>query len=580
MSGGLIELATYGAQNIYLTSNPEITFFKVVYRRHTHFSMESIRVNFDDIVGFDTHSTLTVPKVGDLIHKMYLEIELPEIDLKRCLSDDKCSKDIKIKLNKSIKDYKTVIKFMSINRTAFVESHEILEAMNNSSCKGVISKVCNIFNDEDNEEFIKEFNKLVNNEDYVFNYEEISMKGILDKINDSRDEYKLEDVFELMKIGINKSIKVQDFYFKRVRLLKSLFEDSVNENIKFAWVDRLGHALIKEVEIRIGGDKIDKHYGDWLNIWYELTANRDKEDVYFKMIGNVEELTNFDREVKPRYKLKIPMQFWFNRYSGRSIPMIALEYHDVTFHIKFRKLEEVSYVENKTKICTETCDDLYLDEVSESVGIDLDASLLIDCIFLDSEERKRFAQSSHEYLIDQLQQLEINDLDQSAQNITLKTFLHPVKELIWVSQKKNYVENLSGFNKTRWDNYSLTDENKGNPIKTSQIDFHGYIRTPKLSGRYYNYVQPYQHHYSTPSDGINMYSFALFPEEHQPSSTANFSRLSRVLLALELDKSFLENGENKNSLDNSSKYNFRAYVRNTNILRFLSGFAKVAFHFG
>jgi hypothetical protein len=580
MPGGLIELTTYGSQDLYLTGDPEITFFKIVYRRHTHFSVESVRVNFDDTVGFDSASTLTIPKIGDLIHKMYLEIDIPEIQLKRCLQDG-CGEDLKKKLDQAIIDYKIATKFMSINRRAYSESHEILEAKNSNSPKGVINKINKIFKDEEDVNIIKAFRSLLktnSDNSCLFNYEDVCMKSIVDNLQNLNKKTGLEDMFKCMKIGINKSIKTQEYYFKRVRLMKDAYEDSINDNIKFAWVERLGHSIIEEVEIRIGGDKIDKHLGEWINVWYELTAHRDIEDIYFKMIVNVEELVSFDRITKPKYKLKVPMQFWFNRFNGLAFPLIAMDYHDITFHVKFRKFEQVAYVEDKTKIFVDddsACDKLFLDEVSEVLGVDLDATLLIDYIYLDSDERKRFAQSAHEYLIEQLQVLEILDVDVQTQNIVLNNFCHPSKELVWVNQKKEYTENLSGFTKLRWDNYSMTDDNKGNPIKSAGMDFHGYTRVPKLDGNYFNYVQPYQHHYTTPSDGINMYSFALFPEEHQPSCTANFSRLSRVMLALELNEKFFDCNKG-----DRPRYNTRIYTRNTNILRIFSGFGSVAFHYG
>ncbi len=79
MPGGIINIATYGSQDLFLTGTPEITYFKLVYRRHTNFALESVRLKFDDTVNFGKFSTLTFPKSGDLIHKMYLEVILPEV---------------------------------------------------------------------------------------------------------------------------------------------------------------------------------------------------------------------------------------------------------------------------------------------------------------------------------------------------------------------------------------------------------------------------------------------------------------------------------------------------------------------
>lgn len=209
------------------------------------------------------------------------------------------------------------------------------------------------------------------------------------------------------------------------------------------------------------------------------------EQIYFKMIGNVEELTTFDRSIKPRYRLKIPLQFWFCRFSGMALPLVALEYHDVRFDMKFRKIEDVSYVENGKQIVFSNDEQIFLDEVTDELGINIEATMLIDYVYLDSKERRRFAQASHEYLIEQLQVLEITDVSQQKIQPVLNNFVHPSKELIWVAQKVRYTENLDGWTRLRWDNYSLTDENKGNPISFSGIDFHSYNRVQRLDGNYF-----------------------------------------------------------------------------------------------
>jgi len=567
MAGGILELSTYGAQDLFLTGDPHITFFKTVYRRYTNFSMESVRVNFDDSVGFGTTSTLTVPKTGDLAHRMYLEIILPYVDLKRQLPDD----DLKEELDQAIEDLITVKRFMKINCQAYAASQEVLEA-HNSNASQIIRSVNRIFNKECNQHIVSDFQHLLNNcnVDTPFNYDELSIKALLDVLEDNNQLDSLTIVTDSVRSAVNKSTKTQKLFAEKVKLMKAAHEDRINKNIKFAWVDRVGHSIIDKVEIRIGGDRIDRHHGEFMNVWYELTANRDKQDTYFSMIGNVDELTSFDRTAKPKYRLTIPMNFWFNRHTGSSVPLIALEYHDITVHVKFRNFEDVSYIEPDTKITTDAdaeCDDLYLDEVPEILGLDLEASMLIDYIYLDGLERRRFAQSAHEYLIEQVQRVVIKSTDLPKQQLKLENFVHPSKELIWLTQKTRYTENPDGTNRNRWDNYSLTDDNRLNPVAFSSMDFHGYTRVPRQDGNYFNYVQPYQSHYTTPSDGINMYTFSLFPEEYQPSASANFSRLSRVLLSLELDDRLDE------------PFNISVYTRNTNILRFLSGYAALAFHF-
>lgn len=568
MVGGLIHIATYGSQDIFLTGTPEITFFKIVYRRHTNFSIESVKVEFDDPVGFGKISTITIPRIGDLMYKTYLEVILPEINLQRLYPNFRLKSQVKIAEN----NFNIVTKFMNINRRAYVAAYEILIAENNNDITKIINIINDIFNDSNIIDIINNFKNLMNNtKNSPFTFREVSLGEVVNKF--SNININKNEIFKAIEIAIDKSTKLQNFFFTIYRDLKNQLNEESDKNIKFAWVERVGHSIIKEIELDIGGQKIDKQYGDWINIWYELTANRNMEEVYFQMIGNVEELTNFDRKPKPSYKLRIPLQFWYCRYNGLALPLVALEYHEVTFKVIFRKIEEVSYIEKDEMIkLSDQNDGITLDEVPEQLGIDIDASMLIDYIYLDNQERKRFAQSSHEYLIDQLQVLELKNITVEELQIVLNNFVHPIKELIWVAQKERYTINLDGYTPTRFHNYSLTDTNKGNIISFSQIIFHNYNRIQKLDGNYFNYVQPYETHHTTPSDGINIYSFSIFPEEFQPSGSTNMSRLSRVTLLLEFDKRLIKT--------TNEPLIVRIYARNLNILRFTNGLAGLAFTYG
>jgi hypothetical protein len=568
MGGGLIQISAYGSQDLYLTGTPEITFFKIVYRRHTNFSMESIRINFDNTVGFGQESILTVPKVGDLIHKTYLEVVLPKINFKRSDTDDQSRLDFEAART----SYLTVLDFLEINRTAFVGAFDVFQAENTVSAENMKEKINSVFVIPGNLPAIEAFIELLTTQpEPPFRFEEISMASIADK---TPSDFVKQILFDAMTTGIDKSIKTQNFYRLDLLSKQKIFEDDINENLKFAWVDRVGHAIIEDIEVRIGGHKIDRHLGDWLNIWYELTANRDMEPIYNKMIGNIKILTIFDRTIKPQYRLKIPLQFWFCRHNGLSIPLIALEYHDVTFHVKFRNIEEVSYIEENKTIFVNTSTELFLNEVPEELGIDIQATMLIDYIYIDRDERRRFAQASHEYLIEQVQMLEIRNVNQQVLQCVLNNFVHPSKEIIWVAQKQRHTLNATGYTKLQWDNYSLSDNNKGNPIKFATIDFHSYNRVSRRVGNYFNYVQPYEVHSATPSDGINTYSFSINPEEHQPSGSANLSRLSRVMLTLEFNKIlFPDEGDNEPLI-------VRIYTRNFNILRFINGLSGTAYTYG
>lgn len=566
MTGGLIQIASYGTQDLFLTGTPEITYFKVVYRRHTAFSMESIRVGFDDDVGFGKESTVAIPKIGDLIYKMYLEITIPEITLKRDTVD---SSAYKTSMDTAKAELITVQRFMRINLRAYRNGYDQYIASNVETSEPIKADILQTFSTASDEP-ITNIQSLLNagSNTHGIKYSDISLKPMANRFNGTEDK---DDILNAMEYAIIRSTDLQKFYFDKYIEAKNIYTDALSENLKFAWVSKLGHSIINDMEIAIGGKTIDRQYGDWLNVWHELTKKEELEDAYNHMIGNIPELTTFDRTTKPSYTMRVPLQFWFCRHSGLSLPLVALEYHNVNFNVRFRNVEDVCYIEDGKQIVIPSLNDkLNLHELDDEQQIYLEAYLLIDYIYLDTNERRRFAQSSHEYLIEELQLNDYPDVEQQKMTCVLN-FYHPCKELIWVAQKKKYLTNTTGYNRAMWDNYTISDTYEGNTIKSALIDFNSLNRVPLLHGNYFNYVQPSYNHTSTPSDGINVYSFAVFPEEHQPSGTANLSRIKRVTLRLEFDDSLYPQGELGENLI------LRVYTINYNILRIVNGMAMTAF---
>lgn len=470
---------------------------------------------------------------------------------------------------------------------------------------------------------------------------------------------------------------------------------------KFAWVKRLGYALIANVELEIGGSRIDKHYGTWLDIWYELARDpaTSKERGFDHMIGDVPELVTYDSAPKPYYKMFIPLKFWFNRHYGLALPLIALQYHEVRLNFEFTP---VNYLI--------VANDAFKANDARQLGMK-DATLLIDYIYLDSEERRRFAQVGHEYLIEQLQFTGTEAVTSPNGKYKLD-FNHPTKELYWAMKNGNYItgkkfvfytaadwygelENaaykilsesvclltvdesvpssdgdqcnvLNGESKPEageWEefcpgtfgtttngkihvknesatkalwvststltigNYSLTDKiwadilvpedaksaddvrinilytdltvrdlsipvefmtdtrcsrddpcviepfNFGilingevNPVEWALIQLNGHDRFDRREGAYFNYVQPDQHHTNTPADGINVYSFAIHPEQHQPSGTCNLSRIDNTQLNIWFKDSTFVNGLPNLFLFNNDNQLY-IYDFNYNVLR-------------
>jgi hypothetical protein len=548
MAGGLMQLVAYGAQDVFLTGTPEITFWKVSYRRHTNFAMESIEQTFQGQADFGRRVTCTISRNGDLCYRTYLQVTLPEIN----------------------------------------------QDMKNGS--------------------------------------------------------------------------------------------GASEGVYARWLDFIGEQLVAQVEVEIGGQRIDRQYGDWMHIWNQVTLSKEQQRGYYKMIGNTTALTYITdptfapvsgpcssasgpsqvcapRNALPETTLYIPLLFWFSKNPGLSLPLIALQYHEVKINLDIRPIGECLWaVGSLTQTSgTATVTTAYQQSL-------IAASLYVDYIFLDTDERRKMAQNPHEYLIEQLQFTGDESVGSSSNKIKLN-FNHPVKELIWVVQPDanvDYCASLDAaqilfrtlgaqpFNYTDAIDalpnaihaFGGPDETKGsqsfiasnglfqmpgaidftgtttsaeqyqagttnasglqipfqsqtnestaisgsyvsdagtfvlsetaldmhcwgeNPVVTAKLQLNGQDRFSEREGSYFDVVQPFQHHTRNPDTGINVYSFALRPEEHQPSGSCNFSRIDNAVLQLVLSSG---------SVAGTATSKVRVYAVNYNILRVMSGMAGVAY---
>ena len=549
MGGGLMQLVAYGAQDVYLTGNPQITFWKVTYRRYTNFAIESIEQTFNGQADFGRRVQCVISRNGDLAYRTYLQVTLPEIN----------------------------------------------QSMGNTS-----------------------YNSL-----------------------------------------------------------------ATNHGVYARWLDFPGEQLVAQVEVEIGGQRIDRQYGDWMHIWNQLTMTSEQQRGYFKMIGNTTQLTFITdpsfaavdgpcdstaprqvcapRNALPETTLYVPLQFWFCSNPGLALPLIALQYHEVKINLDIRPIDECLWAVT-TLSCNTGVGNSSSNQLSSGTSVPatiaynqslVAASLYVDYVFLDTDERRRMAQNPHEYLITQLQFTGDESVGSSSNKIKLN-FNHPVKELIWVvqpdqnvdycsaltcdatlfkvlgAQPFNYTDaidalpnaihafggplsvaatsqsyitdngffqdagaidalpNFSGY----WNgvNNPYTEPDfKGfgvessvsdagtfvltetsidmhcwgqNPVVTAKLQLNGQDRFSEREGTYFSLVQPYQAHTRNPDEGINVYSFAVRPEEHQPSGTCNFSRIDNATLHLVLSNATVEG-------TNTAKV--RVYATNYNVLRIMSG---------
>ena len=553
MGGGLMQLVAYGAQDVYLTGNPQITFWKVTYRRYTNFAIESIEQTFNGQADFGRRVQCVISRNGDLAYRTYLQVTLPEIN----------------------------------------------QNMGNTSYSAL----------------------------------------------------------------------------------------ATNSGVYARWLDFPGEQLVAQVEVEIGGQRIDRQYGDWMHIWNQLTMTAEQQRGYFKMIGNTTQLTfitdpSFSavdgpcdssaprqvcapRNALPETTLYVPLQFWFCSNPGLALPLIALQYHEVKINLDIRPIDECLWAVTTLSCNTGSGGSANGSQLASGTSVPASiaynqslvaASLYVDYVFLDTDERRRMAQNPHEYLITQLQFTGDESVGSSSNKIKLN-FNHPVKELIWVvqpdqnvdycsaltcdatlfkvlgAQPFNYTDaidalpnaihafggpnstaassvsfidnnglfaeagaidalpNLSGYwngisnpySEPNFDNgapfgvessvsdagtFVLTETSIDmhcwgqNPVVTAKLQLNGQDRFSEREGTYFSLVQPYQAHTRNPDEGINVYSFALRPEEHQPSGTCNFSRIDNATLQLVLSNATVEG-------TNTAKV--RVYATNYNVLRIMSG---------
>jgi hypothetical protein len=297
-----------------------------------------------------------------------------------------------------------------------------------------------------------------------------------------------------------------------------------------------------------------------MHIWQELTRPSSKDTVYNKMIGQGRSdlssaiLNAGDTDVlplaAPSSKLYIPLQFWFCNNYALAFPLIACQYHDVKVNITFNSLSNLVFA-------TITGGGSVSEPVIASGS--LTASLYVDYVFLDNDERRNFATSAHEYLIEQLQYPSAESHSgQSTINRRLDGFNHPVKELVCAVQLDSNTSTLATRDPSNFANGSAQ------MIDTAKLLLNGNDRFSARKGDYFNWVQPYQHHTRGPATGIYVYSFATEPEKHQPSGTCNFSRIDTAQLEIVL-------------LNTTAACKSHVYMVNYNVLRFVSGMAGLAF---
>ena len=322
-----------------------------------------------------------------------------------------------------------------------------------------------------------------------------------------------------------------------------------------SWTNGIGLAMIDYISLEIGGKEIDRQYGEYLHLMSQFQVDASKKTGYYNMIGLQEAYTQGSQPGP--LKLYVPLRFWFCNNVGLSLPLIALQAHPVRVYVKFRPVNQLFYRDTLAIVPTQT--------LNPVPHID---SLVMwgDYVHLDTEERRRFTSSKHEYLIEQVQQQKKTSIPAGASlsNVTLD-FNNPIKELIWVVQQDRMLLTNELFNYT---NRQLTEQhvNLADQISTAILRLDGYDRFEVRDASYFRLVQPYQHHTSIPDDYIYLYSFSLAPEAAQPMGSMNASRIDTIILSVTMNNTI-------------ARYDsgITVYATNYNVLRIAAGLGGVLF---
>jgi len=584
MTGGLLNIVSYGCNDLYLTGAPQITFFKTAYRRYTNFAVESLEVAPNTNTNFGEEFEVIIPRYGDLMSKTYLKVDIPLVYFS--YDEFQFTKPSKNYDDTNETNYNIVIEFMKYNTAAYRTISRDAQVEGISTFD--ISSNLNILINGPGQVARTNFHQL-----YQFDLsgtiDGIDIKYLLNTSDiytitesilsvDTSSNIIINQLLNLSESCIKSSILCQKYYFTVYRdtILNYLTLVKYN-NLKFAWNNKLGHNIIEYIDVYIGGEFIDRTEGEYLELNSQLTLKYHLEDAYNKMIGNITELTIFDNKPKPAYTLLIPLQFWFTKNYGSAYPLIASEHNDVIIKIKFRNINLCGIIETIPNY-SYALDDLWNDK-----KYNLNCSLFVDYIFLDYLERKKFAQSAHEYLIETVQTS--YEYVYNNEYYFSIDFKHPCKELLFYFQKLAYITDTNGQNKKYFDIFTSDTSGNNNSIGYASLTLNGDEKVKSYIGtkQFYNLIQPWETHRKTPNPGVYTYSFALVPEELQPSGTLNFSRIKDVLLNFYIEPEmfyyYLADIQ-QNPAENTkttTELIFKIYGVCYNILRIKNGYCGLAF---
>jgi hypothetical protein len=498
MPGGVIQLISTGNHDVYLTGCPQITYFKKVYKKYTHFALEAIEQEFNTGADYGSYISATLCRDADLLSKLLLEM-----------------------------------KYIVEPTTPLDQLTSVSGTMITST--GTYSGIFSSYND--------------GGTNYLIFTSNSTGQAYLGDTNGSN----------IIRTPIvdNNLIKTITGSSSQIFTTDDIYDDR----------PRIATRLIEYIELTIAGQLIDRLYGEWIDIWLQLSSSYEKWSLLENMLYGKNHLINNNSVTY------LPVPFWFSKNYGLALPMISLQYHEVKCNIQFK--DDLYGSGNISTIYVDIAGDGKIDAYSingspfgktgtiSNITLDIplrlritDSRLYGDYIFLDTDERRLFAGLKQEYLIEQTQYSNKLSLN-SGININELHFNHPVKELVWFYQ---LLSNNNTFN--YWDN-------SGNDLmKSCKLEYNGVERFKTKNNHYFRLLQPYFHHtgaylqdISGELGGFYNYSFALQPELYQPTGTCNFSRINNVILYSNVNQ----------------ECNMAVYTTNYNVLRIMNGMAGLGY---
>lgn len=322
-------------------------------------------------------------------------------------------------------------------------------------------------------------------------------------------------------------------------------------NTNVSWTNGIGYFMLDYIELQLGGEPIDRITGDLMDAWMELSTELGVKNTLYTMIGK--SITFNKNSQTGSLRLLVPLPFWFCRGVDRSLPLISMQYIDVKVVIQFKPFSQCWYKLSGSSVPSGTPMITY-------------ANLLCNYIYLDTFERQKFAANPmFEYLIEQFQEYNAYQIAPNTINFSCPLkFNHPIKELIWMYRTTEATNANDYYNYSNIIDYDTSSEIRYSPFKNLQLRFNGNDRFDTIPAEYFFLYQPYRVHSCGTYQYIHVYSFALDPENVQPSGTCNFSKLDNV---------------NLNALCNPNIQDgiINIYALNYNILRIQSGMAGLMF---